>query len=77
MPYLPPGSTYVRDFLSSLFPPQAILNGEIEFIEPNDASMHEAGVLNDDELASGGDWDWQEKHLAWMYVDMFKREGLL
>lgn len=39
--------------------------------------MYEAGILSETEFESGFDWEWQEKHVAWMYVDILRREGML
>lgn len=83
VPYLPAGSTFVKDFATSIFPPQAISDGEIEFISVPDEDFDEAGLLPappaETEAASGGagGWEWTEKHSCFAYVQAFRREGLL
>lgn len=73
MPYLPAGSTFVHDYVSSLIPPQAIAQGEIQWITLDEETSFEAGLLARDPV----EWEWTEKHSALAYVQMFKQEGLL
>ncbi|GAA5907745.1 hypothetical protein JCM8208_005505 [Rhodotorula glutinis] len=78
VPYLPPGSTLVHDFLLSLFPPAAVKNGEVELVSIAEDVFVDAGLLDppvneDDE----GRWEWRDKHSTFAYVHQFKKEGLL
>lgn len=64
--------------MTTLFPPQAIANGEVEWIQPDFEGMYEAGI-NQRPTAEEqeGEWEWTEKHSAWTYVQLFKKESLL
>ncbi|GAA5842981.1 hypothetical protein JCM11251_007304 [Rhodosporidiobolus azoricus] len=80
VPYLPANSTYVKDFLLSLFPPIAVRNGEIEIIEVDEDAFQEAGLLDTPDKAKGeeeGEWEWRDKHTSLTYVTQFKKEGIL
>ncbi|BGP52646.1 hypothetical protein JCM8202_004824 [Rhodotorula sphaerocarpa] len=80
VPYLPAGSTFARDFVLSLFPAAAVRNGEIELVEPSETEFCEAGLLDWPDPARGeetGEWEWQNKHTFFTYVDRFKKEGIL
>lgn len=80
VPYLPAGSTYLQDFVSTLFPPQAVAAGEIEWIVVPDEDFYEAGLVDRPKLSQGeeeGEWEWTEKHSAFAYLQMLKNEGLL
>ncbi|GAA5947089.1 hypothetical protein JCM3765_002148 [Sporobolomyces pararoseus] len=85
IPYLPASSPLIRNFLNSLFPSQAVQNGEITFLETQENELIEAGILDparsigegagteDDE----GEWEWKDKHSLFSYIQQFKKEGLL
>ncbi|GAA6032047.1 hypothetical protein JCM8097_003403 [Rhodosporidiobolus ruineniae] len=80
VPYLPANSTYVKDFLLSLFPAPAVRNGEIEVITLGEDTLEEAGLLDPRDPEKGeeeGEWEWQEKHSTFAYVHQFKKEGIL
>ncbi|GAA6006695.1 hypothetical protein JCM10207_005024 [Rhodosporidiobolus poonsookiae] len=80
VPYLPSTSTFVRDFLLSLFPAAAVQNGEIELVDVGEEDLFEAGMLDRPDPAKGGnegEWEWREKHSTYAYVHQFKKEGLL
>ncbi|GAA5861177.1 hypothetical protein JCM8547_008509 [Rhodosporidiobolus lusitaniae] len=80
VPYLPVGSTFVKDFLLSLFPPTAVRNGEIEIINPDEELFFESGLLSPPYAREGeekGEWEWEEKHSTLTYVNQFKKEGLI
>ncbi|GAA5876094.1 hypothetical protein JCM16303_007019 [Sporobolomyces ruberrimus] len=92
IPYLPPSSPLIRNFLNSLFPPQAVQNGEIIFLETREPELVQAGILDplefgggemqDDESGEGqaegeGAWEWKDKHSLFSYIQQFKKEGLL
>ncbi|SCV68437.1 BQ2448_558 [Microbotryum intermedium] len=76
VPYLPPNSTFIRDFGSTLFPTQALATGEIDFYEPEHEQMYEAGLVST-EQDTKGEWEWSDKHSAWAYLQLFRREGML
>ncbi|GAA5922329.1 uncharacterized protein JCM15063_003268 [Sporobolomyces koalae] len=76
IPYLPAHSTLVRDFLYSLFPAQAVQNGEVSLVEPNEQDLVEAGIL-DPSQPGDEEWEWQDKHSLFTYIKQFKKEGLL
>ncbi|GAA5838566.1 hypothetical protein JCM9279_003281 [Rhodotorula babjevae] len=78
VPYLPAGSTLVRDFLLSLFPPAAVTNGEIELVDMAEDVFVDAGLLDAPlDEADEGRWEWRSKHSTFAYVHQFKKEGLL
>ncbi|ORY39258.1 hypothetical protein BCR35DRAFT_336546 [Leucosporidium creatinivorum] len=78
VPHLPPSSPFIRNFMTTLFPPQAIANGEVEWIQPDFEGMYEAGInQRPAEGEQEGEWEWTEKHSAWTYVQLFKKESLL
>ncbi|GAA5892048.1 hypothetical protein JCM6882_005677 [Rhodosporidiobolus microsporus] len=80
VPYLPAQSTYVKDFLLSLFPPVAVRNGEIEIVEIGEETFQEAGLLEPPDKQKGeeeGEWEWRDKHTSLTYIHQFKKEGLL
>ncbi|BGP28745.1 hypothetical protein JCM10296v2_000481 [Rhodotorula toruloides] len=80
VPYLPANSTFIKDFLLSLFPPAAVQNNEIEFLQLAEDDFHEAGMLDLHVSSKGeelGEWEWQDKHSTYALVQQFKKEGLL
>ncbi|KAL8283233.1 hypothetical protein RQP46_006011 [Phenoliferia psychrophenolica] len=81
VPYLPPGSTFVKDYITSLIPPQAVAAGEIQWVSLDEESCFEAGLLPHPDPADPDqrtpEWEWTEKHSALAYVQMFQKEGLL
>ncbi|GJN92229.1 hypothetical protein Rhopal_005259-T1 [Rhodotorula paludigena] len=80
VPYLPANSTFVKDFLLSLFPPQAVRNGEIEILDLPEELFIGAGLLDPpdaDKDEEEGEWAWRDKHTTFAYVHQFKKEGLL
>ncbi|KAM0755580.1 hypothetical protein T439DRAFT_320277 [Meredithblackwellia eburnea MCA 4105] len=78
VPYLPAGSTFVKDFVSSLIPSQALAVGEIQWITLDEERCLEAGLLPDPDPVTGvREWEWTEKHSALAYIQMFQSEGLL
>ncbi|GAA6007321.1 hypothetical protein JCM11491_003088 [Sporobolomyces phaffii] len=81
IPYLPPSSPLIRNFLHSLFPAQAVQNGEISFLEARQDDFVQAGILDSSEGDEGGDergeWEWQDPHSLFSYIQQFKKEGLL
>ncbi|BGO96530.1 putative pyruvate dehydrogenase kinase [Rhodotorula toruloides] len=80
VPYLPAKSTFIKDFLLSLFPPAAVQNNEIEFLQLAEDDFHEAGMLDLPDPGKGeepGEWEWQDKHSTYALVQQFKKEGLL
>ncbi|BGO92755.1 hypothetical protein NBRC10512_007874 [Rhodotorula toruloides] len=80
VPHLPANSTFIKDFLLSLFPPAAVQNNEIEFLQLGEDEFHEAGMLDSHEPSEGeepGEWEWQDKHSTYTLVQQFKKEGLL
>ncbi|TNY23219.1 hypothetical protein DMC30DRAFT_414412 [Rhodotorula diobovata] len=78
VPYLPADSTFVKDFLLSLFPPAAVKNGEIEVVDIKEDAFIDAGLLDPPADASEeGEWEWRAKHTSFAYVHQFKKEGLL
>lgn len=80
MPYLPASSTYVKDFVSSLFPPQALAAGEIEWLSVTNDEFYEAGLVTPPDASKDeeeGEWEWTERHTAFTIVKMLKREGML
>ncbi|SCZ90367.1 BZ3500_MvSof-1268-A1-R1_Chr1-3g01945 [Microbotryum saponariae] len=76
VPYLSPNSTFIRDFGSTLFPTQALATGEIDFYEPDHEQMYEAGLVST-EQDKRGEWEWSDKHSAWAYLQLFRKEGML
>ncbi|GAA5944360.1 hypothetical protein JCM3775_002896 [Rhodotorula graminis] len=78
VPYLPAGSTFVHDFVLSLFPPAAVKNGEIELVSIGEDVFVDVGLL-DPPVDEGdeGRWEWRTKHSTFAYVHQFKKEGLL
>ncbi|GAA6056001.1 hypothetical protein JCM3770_002136 [Rhodotorula araucariae] len=78
VPYLPANSTFVKDFLLSLFPPAAVKNGEISVLELPEEMLIGAGLLDPPEREDEvGEWEWRAKHSTFAYVHQFKKEGLL
>lgn len=78
VPNLPPSSSFLRNFMTTLFPPQAIANGEVEWVQPDFEGMYEAGINpRPAEGEQEGDWEWTEKHSAWTYLQLFKKASLL
>lgn len=82
VPHLPPSSTFVSDFLLSLFPTQAVAAGEVELVSVPEASFVEAGLLPAAVADEGADdaareWEWTDKHSCFAYVQAFRKEGLL
>ncbi|KAK4057626.1 hypothetical protein OIO90_001273 [Microbotryomycetes sp. JL221] len=80
VPYLPPGSTFTRNFAASLFPQQALAAGEIDFLTPDHEGLFEAGITTLPDTATGeepGEYEWTDAHSMWSYVQLVKREGLL
>ncbi|KAK4703152.1 hypothetical protein P7C70_g3065, partial [Phenoliferia sp. Uapishka_3] len=79
VPYLPVGSTFVKDYVTTLLPPQAITAGEISWTSLDDERCFEAGLLEapDPETGYYKEWEWTESHSALAYVQMFQKEGLL
>lgn len=78
MPYLPVGSTFARDFVSSLFPQQALAAGEIQWATLDEDLCEEAGLLPKPDPETGDvEWEWTERHSALLYVQLFQKEGLL
>ncbi|KAI5480865.1 putative pyruvate dehydrogenase kinase [Pseudohyphozyma bogoriensis] len=77
VPFLPPESTFVKDFLTTLFPPQALANGEIEWISVPQDDFYEAGLNTRREGDDEDDFEWTESHSALTYLKVFKKEGLL
>lgn len=80
VPYLPDGSTYVKDFLSSLFPAPALAAGEIEWITVPNEDFYEARLVTPPDVEKrevAGEWEWNEKHTSFAFVKMLKQEGLL
>lgn len=64
--------------MTTLFPPQAVSGGEIEWLRPDLDGLYEAGINERPEAEMAGEeWEWTEKHSAWTYVQTFKKEGLL
>ncbi|KAK4055258.1 hypothetical protein OIV83_000540 [Microbotryomycetes sp. JL201] len=79
-PYLPPQSSFVRNFAASLFPPQALTGRDIEFVAPDHEGLFEAGITTMPDEANGeepGEYEWTEAHSAWTSLQLLKREGLL
>lgn len=65
VPYLPADSTFVKDFLLSLFPPAAVKNGEIEVVDIKEDAFIDAGLLDPPADASEeGEWEWRAKHTS-------------
>ncbi|GAA5844474.1 hypothetical protein JCM3766R1_007136 [Sporobolomyces carnicolor] len=85
VPYLPPSSPLIRNFLHSLFPAQAVQNGEVTFVGTDEDELVSAGILdplrpsseNEADLEQEGEWEWNDKHSLFSYIQQFKREGLL
>ncbi|BGP21565.1 pyruvate dehydrogenase kinase [Rhodotorula toruloides] len=80
VPYMPANSSFIKDFLLSLFPPAAVQNNEIEFLELTEDDFDEAGMLDLPDASKGeepGEWEWQDKHSTYALVWQFKNEGLL
>jgi len=69
LPYLPPSSPLIREFLLALFPSQAVQNGEITMFDPKEDEFVKAGILDpigdggeDGSQEEEGEWEWKEKH---------------
>ena len=79
VPFLPPGSTFIQDYISSLVPPQAV--SELQWVTLDDERCFEAGLLPPSDPADPDqrtpEWEWTEKHSALAYVQMCQKEGLL
>lgn len=72
VPYLPSGSTFVKDFLLSLFPPAAVQNGEIEILTVPEEALIDAGLVaakgERDDGEEEGEWEWKEGHSTFACV---------
>lgn len=63
----------MHDFVATLVPPQALAQGDVQWVTLDEERCFEAGLLP----AEPAEWEWTEKHSALAYVQMFKSEGLL
>ncbi|GAA5896448.1 uncharacterized protein JCM6883_006908 [Sporobolomyces salmoneus] len=83
IPYLPPSSPLIRNFLHSLFPTQAVQNGEITLLDTPESELASAGILDRVDERDGaseegeGEWEWKDKHSLFSYIQQFRKEGLL
>lgn len=78
VPSLPADSKFVKEFLLSLLPAQAVAAGEITWLSLDNETALEAGLENKSAMDDdGGREVWSEMHSALTYVKSFKLEGML